>query len=74
MIVKSFLVYVAKGSVEKVSQKITSIQGCETTTADNHDLLVLVLEVRNREEENEIIQKLSTINDILNMSLVSVYS
>jgi len=49
-------------------------QGCEVIPSVNGEILVLVTDTRNQEEENALLEKLNSMQEIEHLSLVSGYS
>ena len=73
MSVRSFLVYVASGARDGVSQALAALPGCDVYPADNRDVIVVVSDVADRAAEETFDEQLAAIPGVLGAALVAGY-
>lgn len=73
MTVRSFLVHVAPGALERVADTLRRQSACDVFPASNRDLLVLVTEHETREAELAFDRFLAETDGVRSMAFVSGY-
>lgn len=74
MPIKSYLAHPVQDKMEVLQNKLSQIEACEVIPSKNQDLLIVVTETINEEEEQQLQNKLETIEEIQLLSLVSGFN
>lgn len=74
MAVKSYVIIPNKGGKDRLRVELSSIPECEVTSAENKDVLIVVTETRNEKEDQVIFEKLTHLQDVQLLTLVSAFS
>ena len=74
MPIKSYIAHPHEGKKNELIQAISALSQCEVIPAENHDVLVVVTDTKNREEENQLKENLETIPSLKMLAMVSGFN
>lgn len=74
MPIKSYLVHPHNGKKDELQSSLSSIKNCEVIPAENKNLLILVTDTPNKTEEQELQEKLESIESVKLMAMVSGFN
>ncbi len=74
MPITSYLAHPQEGKKSELLKALTSFKDCEVIPAENEDILVVVTETRDTEEENNLKDKIETLNSLKLLVLVSGFN
>lgn len=71
MSIMSYLAYPTLNKKEILHQQLLKIPGCQVRCAENQDLLILITESNSPEEENQLQDRLQSVDSLDCLALVS---
>ena len=71
MPIKSYLVFPHEGKKDDLDQKLNALSWCESTPAENKELLVLVTDTINEKEEEHCMETINALPELEHYTLVS---
>lgn len=74
MPIKSYLAIAKDGSKRDLQQVISKLPGCEVTPAENKNVLVIITETRSAAEDEQLLKKLKSLDQLQMLTLVSAFS
>ena len=74
MAIKSYLAFPHEGQKEALVDSIESISGCEVTPSENRDLLILIIESKDQNHEEKLLEEIKNLNSLNHLTLVSGFN
>lgn len=74
MPIKSYLVHPHDGKKNELQKRLSSIEKCEVIPAENENLLILVTDTYDVKEDQELQEKLESIESLKLMAIVSGFN
>lgn len=74
MPIKSYLAHPHLGKKMEVMQTLASIDYCEVIAAENKDLLILITDTNNNEQEDDLRNRLESVDSIKLLAMVSGFN
>ncbi|MBW2707041.1 MAG: hypothetical protein JRD84_12130 [Deltaproteobacteria bacterium] len=69
MPVFSYLAYPKQGAKEQLIKDLAALDYCETTPADNEEILILVTDTPDEEKEKALQKKLKELNSLESLGM-----
>jgi len=69
MPVFSYLAYPKQGAKEQLIRDLAALDYCETTPADNEEILILVTDTPDEEKEKALQKKLKCLNSLESLGM-----
>jgi nitrate reductase NapAB chaperone NapD len=67
MAVCSYLVIPEEGATDAVEARLAALPGCETSRAENREVILLVTDTEGAEQETSLRQQLESVDGVLAM-------
>jgi nitrate reductase NapAB chaperone NapD len=69
MPVFSYLAYPKQGAREQLIRELSALEYCETTPADNEEILILVTDTPDEEQEKALQKKLKNLKSLESLGM-----
>lgn len=74
MPIKSYIAIPNSGQKEILRKELSKIKGCEITSAENKDVLVVVTETSSEAEDKKLFKRLNEMKPLQLLTLVAAFS